>query len=245
VLLLHGWGNDSRSWDLLVPQLEADYQVIRYDRRGFGRSGDSPDQSLDPIDIRDLLDHLKIENAVVLGHSQGAGSALRFAFAFPNRTRALVLYGAGAPPGFGLPWNGPDAIPAGLVEAAREEGLAAMRAKFKGHPILNGWVEGTPGLKIHLQTWESYEARDMLSPRTPSEATQPADIKRLSEIVAPTLVITGEMEMPFFDITSDALAYGIPKAERVVVAGGGHSVHLQQPDRFAGEIRRFLDSVFR
>jgi pimeloyl-ACP methyl ester carboxylesterase len=244
VVLLHGWSHDSRSWDLLVPQLAADYQVIRYDRRGFGRSGDSPDGSSDPIDLRDLLDHLQVESAVVLGHSQGAGSALRFGLAFPNRTRALVLYGAKAPPGFGLPWNGPDAIPSGLAKAAREEGLAAMRAKFEGHPILNGWVEGTPGLEIQLQMWEAYEARDLLLPRASSEATPPSDIKRLSEVVAPTLVITGEMEMPYFDIGSDAVAYGIPNAERVVVAGGGHSVHLQQPERFAGEIRRFLDAVF-
>lgn len=245
VALLHGWGHSRESWHFLFPELSEEYKVIRYDRRGFGQSGGSPDGSLDPIDLRNLLDSLDIDKAVVAGHSQGAGSALRFALAFPERLSALVLFGNGPPSGFGLPWSGPDAIPLGMAETAREHGLEAMRAKFDGHPILNGFVDGAEGYEIALSMWEAYEGRDLLYPKPSAHATPPADIKRLSEVVVPTLVITGEMEMPYFQIGADALAYGIPNAERVVVQGGGHSVHLQQPERFNAEFRRFLASVFR
>jgi pimeloyl-ACP methyl ester carboxylesterase len=245
VVLLHGWAQSRESWHFLFPELPDEYTVIRYDLRGFGQSGGSPDESLDPIDVRNLLDSLGLDRAVVAGHSRGARSALRFALAFPERLSALVLYGCGQLSGFGLPRNGPDALPSGLVQTARELGPDAMRARFDGHPIANGFVEGTEGLRIFMAMWKAFDARGLLDPKPSAEATPPADVGRLVEVVAPTLVITGEMEMPYNQILADALAYGIPNAERVVVPGGGHSVHLQQPERFNGEFKRFLTSVFR
>ena len=120
-----------------------------------------------------------------------------------------------------------------------------MRAMFNGHPMANGFIEGSEGSEILTTMFRAYDGRDLLEPKPSANATPPPDVGRLSEIVVPTLVITGEMEMPYFQIVSDALAYGIPNAERVVVPGGGHSVMLQQPERFNGEIKRFLAAVYR
>ena len=245
VVLLHGWGVDLESWHFLFPNLSDEYTVIRYDRRGFGQSEGPADQSLDPIDLRKLLDELKIDRAVVLGHSQGGGSALRFAFAFPERISGLILFGAGPPPGFGLPWNGPDAFPSGLGLIAKEYGLDSMRAIVYAHPLANGFIEGSEGLNIVRRMFGAYNAQDLLEPKPSANATPAPHISKLSEIKVPTLVITGEMEMPYFQIAADALAYGIPNAERVTVPRGGHSVMLQQPESFNREIKEFLNRVYR
>jgi len=245
VVLLHGWSNSLESWHFLAPELSSDYTVIRYDRRGFGASEGSPDVSLDPVDLRALLDSLGIEKAVVVGHSQGAGSALRFALTFPERLDGLVLFGSAAPSGFGLPWNGPDALPPGMAQTARERGLAAVKAQFDGHPITAGWVDGTDGREISKVMFAAYDGRDLLDPVPSANATNPPNMSNLSSVAVPTLVITGELEIPYFQVVAGALAYGIPNAERVVVFGGGHSVHLQQPERFNAEIRRFLSSLDR
>lgn len=244
VVLVHGWAMSLETWDFLFPELAHDHRVVRYDRRGFGESGGAVDLSLDPVDLRDLLDALGIERAVVVGHSQGAMSALRFALAFPERLGGLVLYGSGPVEGFGLPWTGPDAIQFDLLaRTAREQGLEAMRALFADHPIMNGFVEGTEGYAITMESFEAYDGQDILDPKPPANATPAPSIDRLGEIDVPTLVITGDMEMPYLQIHSDALAYGIPGAERVVVEGGGHAVHVQVPERFNGEIERFLRSL--
>ena len=243
VVLIHGWGVDLESWHFLFPDLADNYTVIRYDRRGYGKSDRSPDVSLDPIDLCNLLDTLKIEQAVIIGHSQGGEVALRFALSFPERTRGLVLFGSVAPDGFGLPWNGPDALPAEMAQTAREKGLDAFRAMFAGHPLGNGFIEDTKGLEIMVKMFHDYEARDLLDPKPSANATPRPHMERLTEISVPTLVITGDLEMPYFQIVSDALAYGISNAERVVVNGGGHSVMLQQPERFNAEINRFLAKV--
>jgi len=240
VVLIHGWGNSLESWHYLFPELADEYTVVRYDRRGFGKSGGIPDLSLDPIDLKNLMNSLNIEKPVVIGHSQGAESALRFALAFPELLGKLVLFGCSAPEGFGLAWNGPDALPANLAQIAREEGLDSMRTLFRGHPIGKGAVAGSEGLEIMRSMFYSYDARDLLNTTPSVNATPPADISRLSEIAVPTLVITGELEMPYFKIVADALAYGIKNAERVVVAGGGHSVHLQQPAQFNYALKQFI-----
>lgn len=246
VVLLHGWAVSLESWHYLFPALSDKYKVVRYDRRGFGKSGGSSDGSLDPVDLRNLMDKLKIDRAVVIGHSQGSASALRFALAFPARLDGLVLIGGGPPEGFGLPWSGPDAIDfAKLASTAQEQGLDSMRAMFNGHPMMNGFVEGSEGFEIAMKMFGAYDGRDLLQPMPSVNATPPPDVGRLSEIIVPTLVITGGMEMPYFQIVSDAVAYGIPNAKRIVVPGGGHVVMLQRPDSFNREIKEFLAAVYR
>lgn len=245
VILLHGWGNSLESWHFLFPELAANYKTVRYDRRGFGKSGGSPDVSLDPVDLCLLMDSLKIEKAVIIGHSQGGGSALGFALAYPDRLTGLVLFGAAAPAGFGLPWNGPDAFPSNMVQIAREHGLDSMKTMFAGHPVGKGIVLGTEGADIMIAMFGAYDGRDILNSKPTANATPAPDIKRLGEVKVPALVITGEMEMPYFKIVSDALAYGIPNAVRAVIPGGGHSVHLQQPALFNAEIKKFLGSILK
>jgi pimeloyl-ACP methyl ester carboxylesterase len=69
---------------------------------------------------------------------------------------------------------------------------------------------------------------------------QDVDRVRVGDVAPPTLVLTGEWEMPYVQVVAEALAYGIPGAERAVVRGGGHAVHLQEPERFTAEVVRFL-----
>ena len=240
VVLLHGWALDRRSWDFLVPALDPRFTVVSLDRRGFGESGSSADLSLEPGDVAAILDDLRVERAVVVGHSQGAASALRFALDRPERVEALVLYGSGPPAGFGLPWNGPDAFPP-IARIAREQGLDAMKALFQDHPIMAGSVPGTAGDSLLNVIFGDYDGRDLLDPVPSADATPAPHMDDLAQVEAPTLVVTGELEMPYFQIVSDALAYGIRGAERARVPGGGHAVHLQQPEAFNALLLEFIE----
>jgi 3-oxoadipate enol-lactonase len=243
VVLLHGWANSLESWNFLFPVLAENYRVIRLNRRGYSTSTGNPDTSLDPLDLLVLLDSLGVEQAAIIGHSLGARSALRFVLEFPERVGALVSFGAPSPRGLGLPRIGPDRFPEGQAAIAREQGMAEWAALWDGHPILDGFIEGSTGQKILAAMLSDYDGRDLFNSQPPAAATPPAEVGRLSEINAPTLVITGNLEMTSFQIASDVVAYLIPDARRVVVEGGGHHVHLQQPDRFNSEILQFLDTV--
>ena len=244
IVLIHGWGVSLDSWHFLFPELTDNYTVIRYDRRGCGKSDGTPDITLDPVDLKKLLDYLKIEQAVILGHSQGGEVAMRFVLTFPERSNGLILLGSIPPAGFGLSWNGTDALPTEMEKIAREKGIDYLKGLFSVHPIGNGFVAGTEGLTIMAKMFGDYEGKDLLNTKPLANATPAPDINRLSEISVPTLIITGELEMPYLQIVSDALDYAVANSERVVIKGGGHSVMLQQPESFNAEVKRFLSNIF-
>jgi 3-oxoadipate enol-lactonase len=67
----------------------------------------------------------------------------------------------------------------------------------------------------------------------------------LHEIVAPTLVLTGDKEAPYLGVVSEAIAYAIPNARRVVLNGGGHLINLSRPAEFNAAIINYLNAVDR
>ena len=77
LVLIHGWAQDLSIWDREVPVFAREYRVIRYDRRGYGRSTGHADPSADPADLRGLLRHLNIRSAPVRGLTTGAARAPR------------------------------------------------------------------------------------------------------------------------------------------------------------------------
>src|ERR1700674_3686887 len=92
VVFLHGFGLDSRMWDPQFDALQSTYRVIRYDLRGFGRSSLPPQTAYaQEDDLNALLSSLDAAPAHVVGLSMGGNMALRFAAAYPQSVRSLVL----------------------------------------------------------------------------------------------------------------------------------------------------------
>src|SRR6476469_2315211 len=94
LILIHGIGGSTAGWSEVQPLLSQQLRAIAVDVRGFGES-DKPDGLVTPelwaSDIAGLLDALRIDRAVILGHSMGGVIAQRFAVDFPGRLVALIL----------------------------------------------------------------------------------------------------------------------------------------------------------
>ena len=94
VVFAHGMGGSHLSWWQQVPHFSKRYRCVTIDHRGFGQSPDLPDgpgRKAFTEDLRQLLDHLGIEDAFLVGQSMGGWTVLGFALAHPGRTRGLVL----------------------------------------------------------------------------------------------------------------------------------------------------------
>lgn len=130
LVLAYGIGGNADMWDVNREALAAEHRPILWEPRGHARS-DSP---ADParysfsrwvLDMRAVLDHLKLRRAHVGGLSLGAGIATRFALRFPVRVRSLLVTNSAS--AVGLPLSPPALVMrARSIEVTLEKGIDAM-----------------------------------------------------------------------------------------------------------------------
>ncbi|HET7072481.1 MAG TPA: alpha/beta fold hydrolase, partial [Mycobacterium sp.] len=98
ILLIHGIGDNSTTWNAVQAKLAQRFTVIAPDLLGHGKS-DKPraDYSVAAYanGMRDLLSLLEIERATIIGHSLGGGVAMQFAYQFPHMVERLILVASG------------------------------------------------------------------------------------------------------------------------------------------------------
>lgn len=189
-----------------------------------------------------MLDTLGIGSAILVGHSAGTQVAYRFAAVFPDRVAGLVLYGAGTPPmGFPIPRDepGPD-----FRAVARRSGLDSLLNLVLAQPAFAGLQ--TPGIEGRIRTmWATYSGKDLLEDRPRSGRFPAARFDEVRQWSIPTAFIVGDDDARRTRLIADSLARWMPNARSVVIPGGGHGVHFQQPERFNAALLAILAEVAR
>jgi len=239
ILLIHGWTLDARIW---TPQTEAwrsSHQVIRYDRRGFGQATAPADPQAEIDDIRHVLDALELDQATIVGMSQGARSALAFAALNPSRVSALVL--AGAP----FPFAPPDDVPAEIVPIPEMRRLAnqgdwdGLRRLWHASPLIHMPGATDEATALLLRVSGDYRAADLLTGLPPIELSEVG----LAQMVVPTLLIVGQHDGPLRHAAAERLAALLPSASRAEIVGAGHLCTLSHAEDFNRRVIHFLNAT--
>ena len=143
VVFAHGAGGTHLSWWQQIPVFSEHFQCVTFDHRGFGRSrdvGDKPGQRAFVQDLLNLLDHLDIQKAALVGQSMGGWTALGFASSFPERVTALVM--CDSPGGY-------TNSEVDRLMAARSEDREAFAKSFsEQEPELAFCMKGFVGLRV-------------------------------------------------------------------------------------------------
>ena len=100
-IFLHGNGEDSSYFKNQIDYFSAKYRVIAVDTRGHGKSprGTAPFTIKQfACDLQDFMSERQLADAIILGFSDGANIAMRFAIKYPDRVKALILNGGNLNP---------------------------------------------------------------------------------------------------------------------------------------------------
>jgi 3-oxoadipate enol-lactonase len=234
LLLLHSSVCDRRMWE---PQwrslVDAGYQVVRCDLRGFGGTPVSTTAYRNDEDVADLLDALGIEETAIIGSSFGGLVALEFAARWPSRVSALALLCAGAPGHessaalreFGDRED--ELIEAGDIDAAVELNLAT-------------WLgpDATPQTRDAVRRMQHDNFDVQLAVPDAVEPTEP-DVD-LTVITAPTLVVGGGYDVEDFRQIAVDLAKTLPAAQHLELPWAGHFPSLERPSEVFALLTDFL-----
>lgn len=240
LVLVHAGIADSRMWDEQFHVFAEQYQVIRYDRRGFGKTKMVAGSYSHQQDLYDLLQFLGIERALLLGCSQGGKTVIDFTLEHPAMTEALVLV-ASALSGFTFAGEPPRQYEE--LEVAEESGDIERVNELE----LQIWVDGaqrTPD-QVNPQVRELVREMNRSALSTPEDlgdeqSLEPAAVHRLDEIQVPTLIIVGDLDTPRTIAAADYLAQAIAGAQKVVMAGTAHLPNMEQPELFNAHVRQFV-----
>lgn len=228
LVLLHPGVGDSQIWAPLMPALTAEYRVIRYDARGYGRSPAPATKFTLLADLIAVLDHFELDRVPIVGCSQGGGSALGLALAQPRRVSALVLLCPGIP--------GYDRADEPEVGAAFEQAIPhGVPAVAEVMLRLWGAAGRTPEVMEQLHS----AARAGLS-NDEFEEQDPPVFDRLGEIAVPTSLMVGDADRPWLIESNREAAERIPGCDFLEVAGLDHFPPLRVPDLVLRQIRTTL-----
>jgi len=249
LLFIHEFADDFRTWETQVSYFSRNYRCIAFNARGFPPSDvpESPDQYSQlraTEDARDVLKHLGIEKAHIVGLSQGGYASLHFGLEFPEMAHSIVVAGCG----YGSAddkeqWReetneiskrflnlgmekvsefycyGPTRV---QFENKDPRGFAAFVKRFNEHSPL-GCANTFLGIQGKRPT--VYELQD-----------------KMAKMTIPTYIMTGDEDEPCLD-PGLMMKRTISSSWLSILPQSGHAINLEEPVLFNQLVQEFLTAV--
>ncbi len=255
VLLIHGIGDDSSTWDEVIPSLARRHLVIAPDLLGHGQSAKPrADYSVAAYanGMRDLLGVLGIESVTLVGHSLGGGVAMQFAYQFPERTERMVLVASGG--------AGRGVSPVLRTATLPGAHLALASLRLPGARLA---VSAAVGLLEHLDTGLGVDAADLrrIVDALPDYTARAAFIRTLRAVVdwrgqvvtmldrcylvrgMPTLLMWGSRDSVLPVGHPHKAHAAMPGSRLEIFDGAGHFPFRSDPARFVRLLEEFIGST--
>lgn len=231
LVLLHGGGSDSETWEEVVPYLSKDFQVYWMDLRGFGKTVRPPEPRLSvevwTSDVLDFMDAMTIPRAAIVGWSLGAVIGTNFTALHPDRVSHLVLIGA---PGLkvvtdrsGFEERMRLARSGAPMEEVIEKTFAFTKSSMSPHTIANN-PRAVEKAKQALMRNSPSNYAEMV------EAIGRMDLgPKLSQIRCPTLILVGDADSRTPIAASEELNKAIAPSYMKIIPNCGHQYGYEQP----------------
>jgi len=252
IVLVHGLASNAGFWRYNIPELAKRYRVIAVDLPGYGKSQKDYylyNMSFFADQIKRLVDELKIDKFIYVGHSMGGQIGINFAMRFPERLDKLIL-----------------ASPAGFEEFEQGEG-DWLRSVMTVAGVKKTTEEGTRrNLSMNFYTWNDkwewmVEERVRMAKAKEFDDFSYAVVRsvngmldeptwdKLDKISTPTLVIYGKYDglipNPYLNpsATADVFEAGAKTMKNCTlhqIDNCGHMLQIEHPDEFNETVLNYL-----
>jgi len=237
VILLHGFPDSWRSYEHVIPHFPKTFHVFAISQRGHGNT-DKPATGYFPKDFAaDIAAFraLKLPPAVLVGHSMGATITMQFAISYPMLTRNIVLEGTMI--SFD---DKPDLVEyKKFVDELKDPIDTSVIREFQSgtvaHPISENFFNTivSESMKAKAHVWKGVWQGLMTANYRAA----------LYSLKTPALVLWGEKDAfgPLSD--QEHILDAVPGSVILKYKDTGHSLHWEQPERFAKDITFFVESL--
>jgi 3-oxoadipate enol-lactonase len=242
IILLHDGLLSGVVWNDVWSPLASKRRVIRYDRRGYGRSEPASSSFSPTTDLAKLLAHLKVQHAVIVGSSSGGALAIDFAIAYPEMVDGLFLIG---PVLHGMEYSAEfrDRANRNNEPMARDD-IRAMARNWSQDKFLIAGASEKARRKVYEQLVANAEKLKSYDSALEEKLSPPAS-KRLGEIKAPTLILVGDADIADVHAHCGAINAGIRGSTREVMKDAGHLIQLEKPGEVVKKIEDFAQRCER
>jgi pimeloyl-ACP methyl ester carboxylesterase len=240
LIILHGLFGQSDNWNSLAKQFsEQGFEVYIVDQRNHGLSPHSDEWNYKVMseDIFELIDDLKLQNVILLGHSMGGKTVMQFALDHENMLDKLIVADI-APKYYPLHHQI-------VLEALEAVDFKTTKTRREAEDILNTYITdfGTKQFLLKNIYWKEngelawrfnldviIKQIENIGEATPTE----------NSCNTPTLFIRGEKSNYILNADLDMIHELFPRSMLETISDAGHWVHAEKPKAFYDCVINFI-----
>lgn len=237
LVLLHGFALDARMWRRQVEDLGEDNKILTVDMPGFGPQARDLGEVDPAAEVLRAMNATRVKKAHLVGFAYGAMAATDLALRLPDRIASLTLI---SPQMLGRKlkidsW-------AKCVSLAEEGDKTTAAEIWLDDPLFETLRDNEELFEEVRAIVLDYNCGHWTGAVTDVFAVQEPQ-KRLKELTCPTLIVSGEADLPPFMLMAEAYAKGFKRTRREIIQGTGHNVPFEAPDALNAILRDFLGTI--
>lgn len=250
MIILHGLYGSSDNWLTFAKSISGTFHVYMIDQRNHGQSPHSDIQTFEAMrdDLLEFMNDHTIEKAIITGHSMGGKTAMKFAAAYPERVKALIVLDV-SPRSY--PYDDPTSNQLNhktIVEAlaalpldkitSREDADKELKKTIGSERIRQFLLKNLK--RPHEGKFEWKINIDVLKTNihTIFDGIMPNEIK---EGNYPSLFVKGSFSDYINEKDFELIRSLFPEAEITTIAGAGHWLHAEKPEELKKIILDFCE----
>jgi pimeloyl-ACP methyl ester carboxylesterase len=229
LVLIHAFPTDHHLWEPQIKPLAQQFRVITLDLKGFGNAtathGEAVSMREYADEVKQLLDQLKIDKAIIGGESMGGYVSLAFVKAYPEKTAGLILADT-------------QTIADTEDQKAKRE-LAALDVLKNGTgKFVENFVSkavssnADQSIKDFLTELSSRQSVDAVASALRGMSRRENTMDQLSSLTIPVLIISGDLDTIISTSESQAMHNALPASKLVIIHGAGHLTNIERPEEW-------------